>query len=138
LSSHNLFDVSETCDRILMIQGGEIVVSGTQAELSKRMLSSEQLELEVRGDGAAIGACVRAVSGVTEAVIASEEQGVAILRVSASTDVREELCRALVSQGFGVRRLERAEFELESLFLQLARRATEGGPREEHRHHLAT
>jgi ABC-2 type transport system ATP-binding protein len=138
LSSHNLFDVSETCDRILMIKAGQIVASGTQAELARQLLPREQLELEVRGDGAKIDACVRTVGGVTDARLVSEQEGVAILRVSAASDVREELCRALVTGGFGVRRLERAEFELESLFLQLARRGTEGEPREEHRHHLAT
>ena len=34
ISSHILSEISETCDRILVIRDGEIVASGTEAELS--------------------------------------------------------------------------------------------------------
>src|SRR6185295_9564006 len=38
LSSHILSEISETCDRILVIKGGEIVAAGTEAELSTKLL----------------------------------------------------------------------------------------------------
>src|SRR4029078_13104708 len=37
LSSHILSEISQTCDRLLVIQAGEIVAHGTEQELATRM-----------------------------------------------------------------------------------------------------
>src|SRR6476469_10168301 len=37
LSSHNLPEISQTCDRLLVIQNGEIVAQDTEQELAKRL-----------------------------------------------------------------------------------------------------
>jgi hypothetical protein len=46
--------------------------------------------------------------------------GVVTLRVESDRDVREELCRALVGEGFGILQVGAGERELESIFLRLA------------------
>ena len=49
ISSHILSEISETCDRILVIRNGEIVASGTEAELSSRLASGGRVAVTVRG-----------------------------------------------------------------------------------------
>jgi ABC-2 type transport system ATP-binding protein len=49
LSSHILAEVEATCDRILIINNGRIVVDGTAAELRKQAQGSEILKLGVQG-----------------------------------------------------------------------------------------
>jgi ABC-2 type transport system ATP-binding protein len=130
LSSHILSEISETCDRILVIKGGEIAAAGTEAELIARLQSGLRLEITVRGSAegtATIEAQVREVAqalpGVTSIkVLPAAEPGprVVTLRVDADHDVREALCKALVEAGLGILQVGRGERELESVFLSLA------------------
>jgi ABC-2 type transport system ATP-binding protein len=130
LSSHILSEISETCDRILVIKGGEIAAAGTEAELIARLQSGLRLEVTVRGSAeraATVEAQVRevaqALSGVTSVkVLPAAEPGprVVTLRVDADHDVREALCKALVEAGLGILQVGRGERELESVFLSLA------------------
>ena len=126
VSSHILSEISETCDRILVIRDGEIVASGTEAELSERLLSGMRVDVSLRlGDRerAEVEAVLSGVDGVQEV----EEidplepgKGVASFSVQTSTDVRDALCRALVQKDLGILQLSRSEHELESVFLQLS------------------
>ncbi len=126
VSSHILSEISETCDRILVIRDGEIVASGTEAELSERLLSGMRVDVSVQlGSRAAADAqtLIEAIDGVQEV----EEidplepgKGVASFSVQSSKDVRDALCRGLVQADLGILQLSRSEHELESVFLQLS------------------
>src|SRR4029078_12210510 len=50
LSSHILSEISETCDRILVIRDGEIGAQGTEQELSAKLLRGSRAEVTVRAD----------------------------------------------------------------------------------------
>lgn len=130
LSSHILSEISETCDRLLVIRDGEIVASGSEADLSAHMSSVYTFEVTVRvREGSyrdAPGAAAREVAEALDAVTAAglmpadePGEGIAKLRVSATADAREELVKALVEAEMGVLRLERSARELESVFLEL-------------------
>ncbi len=47
VSSHNLPEITEMCDRLLVIGNGEIVASGTEAELVTRLSSGQIFEVWV-------------------------------------------------------------------------------------------
>ncbi len=130
ISSHILSEISETCDRILVIRDGEIVAAGTEAELSTRLLSGTHIVVAVRGDEAHARQVLSKVPGVKHVEAspsADATPGVRAFQVDADRDVREEACRALVQAGLGVLELSRRERELESIFLRLANRATGAG-----------
>ena len=130
LSSHILSEISETCDRILVIKGGEIAAAGTEAELIAKMQSGVRLEITVRGSAAPaekIEARVRelaealpGVTGIKDLPAAEQGERVVTVRVDANHDVREALCKALVEAGIGILQVGRGERELESVFLSLA------------------
>jgi ABC-2 type transport system ATP-binding protein len=123
LSSHILSEISETCDRLLVIRDGEIAASGTEAELSAKLLRQKGVDVTVRGDEEKVLETARSVQGVVGAEVdapAEAGEGILTLRIEAERDVREALCKALVEAGIGLLEVRRSERELESVFLELA------------------
>src|SRR3954468_689057 len=49
ISSHFLAEISQTCDRLLVIQSGEIVAKGSEETLASEMGRTPEIELDVRG-----------------------------------------------------------------------------------------
>lgn len=133
LSSHILSEISQTCDRILMIQNGEIVASGSEQELTRAFSGANRLHVAVRGQRDAVVELVRGVEGVTrcESVAvdyrlrAAGTSDVLQLDVATDRDVREALSRALVQQGHGLLELGPAAAELETVFLQLSQQVSQ-------------
>jgi ABC-2 type transport system ATP-binding protein len=126
LSSHILTEISETCDRILVLRAGEIVASGKESDLSRSMLQAVEVEVTVRlGAPATVeSVCelLRQVGGVTSVrAIEPRETGAQVvsLRVDADRDVRESVSRVLVEARIGILEIVRSRRELESIFLRL-------------------
>ncbi|MBI3178947.1 MAG: ABC transporter ATP-binding protein [Deltaproteobacteria bacterium] len=118
VSSHLLSEIHQVCDRILVMQNGRIVAEGSEQELAGRLGSKTTVSVEVRGAAAALAAALSRAA-VARHHIDREENGLTYATVELKSDNREELARALVEAGLGLRRLERVELELESIFLKL-------------------
>ncbi len=134
VSSHILSEISETCDRLLVIRDGTIAAMGTEADLSQRLIEGGQLEVTVRGDAAQAKGAIAAVEGVTDVSdVSTTERGIGVcaFRVSATRDARPDVVRALVDAGVAVLELGRAERELESVFLRLADSSAVDAPSKE-------
>jgi ABC-2 type transport system ATP-binding protein len=125
ISSHFLAEISQTCDRLLVIQSGEIVAQGSEEDLASRMGASGDIEIEVRAPAERVLSVVRGVPGVLETTVLRDEGGEVALRVSARADLRPAIVRAIVSHGMDLLRLDRSASRLESIFIQLARSAGE-------------
>ncbi len=129
LSSHILSEISETCDRLLVLVDGRVVIEGSEEDLAERMTPGQDVRLVLRGDADKAVALVEKVGGVKSARrleaddVAVEYRtaaDVVALHVVAERDVRETLCRDLVRADFGLLEVTRAEPELEAIFLELA------------------
>ncbi|HHH11592.1 MAG TPA: ABC transporter ATP-binding protein [Sorangium sp.] len=132
LSSHILSEISETCDRLLVILHGEIIASGTEAELSQHMTShaySVSVEMAPRDDAQqAAQRVVSSVAGVTEALAGASDERIAgadtvTVEFSGDDDVRAAVCKALIDADMGILELRRSAKELEALFLRLTGKA---------------
>ncbi len=119
ISSHILSEISQTCDRLLIIQAGEIVAQGTEEELARRLGGGGYIELEVRSPGQRALDAVQRVQGVESASIEREQDGVAILRLHVPMELRPKIARALVAADVDVLRMDRVVERLESIFLKL-------------------
>jgi len=124
LSSHNLAEISETCDRLLVIQDGKVGAVGTEADLSAHLLGQVTVTITVRTDErqdlAGLLSAVPRVSSVTGIPPTEPGSGLASFELTASEDVRPELCRRLVEAHVDIIAVERSARELESVFLKLA------------------
>jgi ABC-2 type transport system ATP-binding protein len=121
LSSHILSEISQTCDRLLVIQRGEIVAQGTEQELAKAMGGGGTIEVEVAAPAARVMDVARSVEGLGEATILREGDGVSALTFRAPPELRPRLARALVQNGIDLLRIDRGAARLESIFLQLTK-----------------
>lgn len=123
VSSHILSEISQTCDRLLVIQDGQLVAQGTEDELANQSGTFRAIELEVRGaEQSARGVEVlSAVASVKAVTVLLAAEGRTVFRVETETDVRAALAKALVLADFELLRMERSAGKLESIFLQLTR-----------------
>ncbi len=128
ISSHILPEISQTCDRLVILDDGRIVASGTESELEARLFASHRFSVTVRAAAPPVpapGPLIRGVAGVNgaEPVGAARgkaaEAGTATFSVDGANDVRAEVCRALVEAGHDVIALARADRQLERLFVGL-------------------
>ncbi|RYZ42278.1 MAG: ABC transporter ATP-binding protein [Myxococcaceae bacterium] len=115
VSSHILPEISQTCDRLLIIHKGALLAQGSEEELS-RSLGGPSIELEVRGPRAL---ALEALQGFGAVEVRQGEGEVLGLKVAASPDLRPQVARAVVGAGLELLRLDAGEGQLEALFLKL-------------------
>lgn len=137
LSSHILTEISQTCDRLLVIHEGHITADGTEESIRKRVASVGAdegiIEVELEGQGGDPGPTAKAqcekVAGVMAARVVRSQGRRISLEVEAKGDQRAAVARALVENGYDLLRLDRRSLALESIFQRLVHPAPPpGGP----------
>jgi ABC-2 type transport system ATP-binding protein len=119
LSSHILSEISQTCDRLLVIQRGEIVAQGTEQDLGDRLGGGGTIEVEVAAPSTRAIEVARTVTGIGECSVLRESGGVTLLSLQGAPELRPKVVRALVQNGIDLLRIDRGAARLESIFLRL-------------------
>jgi ABC-2 type transport system ATP-binding protein len=119
VSSHILGEISQICDRYLVIQQGEIIARGTESDLSSLLGNAGAVEVEVQGAPQKAIDVLKAVAGVNDVTVLKLDADNATLRVVGAGEVRPELVKALVAAGINVLRVDKAAARLENIFLKL-------------------
>ena len=122
ISSHILSEISQTCDRLLIIQEGEIVAQGTEGELAQRLGGSGFIEVDVRQPAQKALDALNGLPSVQNVELEGERDGVATIRLRAPAEMRPNITRTLVAAGVDVYRIDRVAEKLESIFLKLTRK----------------
>lgn len=133
LSSHVLAEVSQTCDRLLVLGRGAILGTGTETELAATQDAAMSIQLVVgipEGKRSAPGRelIAAALAGVelTDRGVPTEQDHAYTLTVTAGRDVRAAVSRAIVEAGLDLLRLEAAAVGLENTFLRMVAPPTAG------------
>lgn len=124
LSTHILQEVEATCDRVLIINKGEIVADGTPDSLQDKFTGQVLVNIILKKDSVDKELILRAVSSVRnveKARISKEDENSIHLQISGSKghDVREDLFRKIVSLNLIMLGLHQEETSLEDIFRQL-------------------
>jgi ABC-2 type transport system ATP-binding protein len=119
LSSHLLPEISQICDRILMIQGGEIIGEGPEEELAQQFTRKIRVRVQVRGAKAEIEDCLQGLPEVETIEWGKEEEDRPSFMLSLAEDIRETISLTLASRGLGVLEMARTDLDLENTFLRL-------------------
>jgi gliding motility-associated transport system ATP-binding protein len=121
LSTHILPEVSQTCQRVVIINRGRVVAVDTPDNLTSRLRGSETMYLQVDGGGADVASVLQRVSGVTRVAVADSKQHLVGYEVDSETgrDVRRELAAAVVGRGWGLLELRPMRLSLEEIFLHV-------------------
>jgi ABC-2 type transport system ATP-binding protein len=117
LSSHVLPEVSQTCNRVLIINRGEIVAEGTPEELTAQLQGGERVFVRIAEAGPEVATVLKRVDDVI-GVEPADEGGYQV-SCSQGCDRRAELARAIVEQGWGLLELRNVGMSLEDIFLEL-------------------
>ena len=117
LSSHVLPEVSQTCNRVLIINKGEIVAEGTPDELTSQLQGAERVLVRIADVGPEAAGVLERVEGVIG--VEPADEGAYQVSYAQGHDRRAELARAVVEQGWGLLELRSVGMSLEDIFLQL-------------------
>jgi ABC-2 type transport system ATP-binding protein len=121
LSTHILPEVSQTCQRVVIINKGRVVAVDTPDNLTARLRGAETMYLQVDAGNADVPAVLSAVPGVTRVAPADMRPGSGAFEVVSEQgrDIRRELSREVVTRGWGLLELRPMRVSLEEVFLQV-------------------
>ena len=126
LSTHILPEVSQTCQRVVIINKGRVVAVDTPGNLTARLRGSETMYIQVDAGHADAAAALTRIPGVTRVVESDRRDGVVGFEVESEKgrDVRRDLARAVVTGGWGLLELRPMRMSLEEIFLSLTTEET--------------
>jgi ABC-2 type transport system ATP-binding protein len=130
ISTHILSEVSTVCDRVIIINGGRILASESLTDLRAQLQRTRRLQVEVEGPGLQIRTTLEQMSRVetvrspTSHLPRPESNGNAAFIVEyTGEDIRKEVSRTLLQQGWGLLEMRALELTLEDMYLQLVQQA---------------
>ncbi|MGN0551425.1 MAG: ABC transporter ATP-binding protein [Acutalibacteraceae bacterium] len=132
LSSHVLSEVQATCDRVIVINNGQLVADSKTDSLSDTITGTSRLLLHICGNEVAIASALKDINGVlkverirsissdcTEFIVTSEKDN----------DLRKTIFGVMARNDYPIILMKSAELSLEESFLQLTSGTTKGGRR---------
>ena len=122
LSTHILPEVEATCSRVLIINEGEIVATGTPEELHSAAGGESSVYVSVRPADAAVEEKVSAIESVSSVERVGEPQGgyvTYVLKSRDGMDIAEAVFGIAVANGWTINQLRTETLSLEDIFLKL-------------------
>ena len=123
LSSHILPEVSSICERVLIINEGEIAASDTIENLSSLVAGKSKMEVDIIGSPESIKTKLEKIEGVRSIDLwvkkSSNEYTTFSIESDISIDIRAEVSKTIVENKWGLLRLESMGMSLEDIFLKI-------------------
>ena len=128
LSSHILPEIQAVCDRIIIINKGQVAADGTADEIAKNITNEHKMTLRIEGpthtadDKRLIADAIRKLSGV-KYVRADMEREKGIydydVETDGKTDIRRSLNKLCNDNGWNILMLQLSDLTLEDIFLKI-------------------
>ena len=129
LSSHILPEIERSCDRVIIINRGRIVASGTSNELREEFLPGNRFSLSIEGDASQVIPQLAAKgleATILESAPLAEDRAKLSLRIENDGELGPQLIKALSNQSaFTLHSLAPREPNLEEIFLAATKRSWE-------------
>ena len=121
LSTHILPEVSQTCQRVVIINKGRVVAVDTPENLTARLRGAETLFVQVDAAADDVPGTLALLPGVTRVAAADMRSGSGAFEVESEhgRDIRRDLAREIVARGWGLLELRPMRVSLEDVFLQV-------------------
>ena len=119
LSTHILSEAQQICDRVLIINKGQIVTEDTPENLQSRLVGAQRVVLRVRGDSDGLSNKIARVKGVQ--AVDAKPDGSVEFEFAAGEDTRPQVAKAVVQAGYELLELRPVGLSLEEIFLELTR-----------------
>ena len=121
LSTHILPEVEQTCNRVVIIDRGKIVAVDTPQNLRFQLQGAERVFMEIQGPASEIASKLKAMPGVIDVHTVGSNDGRHRFQIEGELkkDIRSDLARAVVQNGWGLYELQSVTMSLEDIFLKL-------------------
>jgi ABC-2 type transport system ATP-binding protein len=117
LSTHLLHEAQNICDRVLIINKGKIVAEDTTENLQARLIGAERVIVRVRGEADELADTIKAVKGVRK--VETLEDGGVEFEFASGKDLRPEVAKQVIKDGYDLLELRPLGMSLEEIFLEL-------------------
>lgn len=120
-SSHILSEVSEICDRIVVISQGKVVTDEKTSELAQKFSGAPKIVVDIQGPSSEVCRTIREIQGVLKTELISEENGEVKIRIThkADIDIRQSIFAVMAAKNYPILEMGKIELSLEELYLQL-------------------
>lgn len=119
-STHILSEAEQVCDKVVIINRGEIVAQGAPQELRGELERGGRVLVRANGEPEAIQAVIREIQGVRD--VTQTREGFVVTPTEAGKDPRPAVARALVNANMELVEIRPLAVNLEEIFLELTRR----------------
>lgn len=117
LSTHILSEAQQVCDRVLIINKGQIVAEDTTENLQSRLTGSQKVFVKVKGEIESILPIIASTPGVIS--IQKKTDNSAEFETLHEDDARPGVAKRMVENGCDLLELHTVSLSLEEIFLQL-------------------
>jgi ABC-2 type transport system ATP-binding protein len=125
LSSHILPEVSQVCQRVIIINRGRIVAIDTVSNLTAQIQTSRKIHLTIQGPREEILKALMLKPGVLKVDEKSDGgPGGYLVEMDKDRDIRADLARLIIERGWGLQELRSQELSLEEVFVQIVTEET--------------
>lgn len=121
VSSHILPELADICNKIGIIERGELLVNSDVAEVMRRVRHQTVLKVGVIGDADSAARLLQEQSGVEKLSVAD---GVLTVTLKQEVEDYSDLPSVLISGGFKVKMFKEDEVNLETAFMELTKGIT--------------
>ena len=119
LSSHILPEVAQLCQRVIIINKGEIVATDSPANLTSQLQKTIKIVLELSGPVQEFAQAIENMTGVQKVSLVSNGTSKFVIETDPSSDIRPEIAAMAVQKGCGLLELKKMQLSLEDIFMQL-------------------
>ncbi len=119
LSSHILPEVAQLCQRVVIINKGEIVATDSPANLTSQLQKTAKILLEVSGPSQALEQGIKNMAGVEKVSVESNGTSRFVIETDPSREMRSQIAAMAVEKGCGLLELRSIQLSLEDIFMQL-------------------
>lgn len=117
LSSHILPEVTQICQRVIIINEGAIAAMDTLEGLNASLRHANRLELKVRSAADGIAAKLEALDNVT--AVHANGANTFLIESNSNTPIQDEVARLALDHQWGIEELKPVAMTLEDIFLKL-------------------
>jgi ABC-2 type transport system ATP-binding protein len=123
LSSHVLSEVEATCSRVLIINQGKIVASGSPEELKSQSATQTKIFLKVAGPQDKIIEEIKKLPGLQRVISAKKEGNIVNLELETDStqELRKPLVHLIIDNGWELYEISKQEKSLEDIFVKLTK-----------------
>ena len=131
ISTHILPEVSMVCDRVLIINRGKVIASGTTAELESGLRDRHEILVTI-GDRAHKDQAIALFAGVpgverVQVNYEKDDQVALSLGIAKGRDLRSEISRLCVQHDIPLLEMRSSHLSLEEIFMKIVVKETPGG-----------